>query len=236
MKFLFLLLLFFQINSTNFEMNILFLNSIQTLPLYRTINTYFYFYLDQYCSSDCIYLYLEDDSYFVNYVAICYTDDNPFSSSTINNCTFSSINHYRDNRNKEIYQYFYKIPCINENSYENNFIIVQYSAKNPGILKAEISEKDLFDKATKKNDTPVSAGPIVGIVLLAIIDIGIYFYIVCLCCTIMKRKIRDNSKNLPNQPSSEPNISNEPLAQPDEINQNIQNREHIDTPIINNEC
>ena len=143
-------------------MNILFLNSIQTLPLYRTINTYFHFDAYKYCSSDYIYLYLEDDSFFVNYVAICYTDDSPFKSSTIDNCTFNSINHYRDNHNKEIYQYFYKIPCINENSYENKYIIVQYNAKNPGILKAEISEKDLFDKATKKNDTPVPAGPIVG--------------------------------------------------------------------------
>ena len=74
-----------------------------------------------------------------------------------------------------------------------------------------------------------------GIVLLAIIDIIIYFYIVCLCYTTIKRKIQDNSKNIPDQPSSEPNISNEPLTQSDEINQNIQNEEQIDTPIINNE-
>ena len=43
MKFIFFVFLFFQINSSNFEINRLYPDITITIPLYKTINTYFYF-------------------------------------------------------------------------------------------------------------------------------------------------------------------------------------------------
>ena len=160
------------------------------------------------------------------------------SSSTIDKCNFNAINHYnyRNSTYKEIFQYFYKIPC--KKDYE--YIIIQYKAKYPGILKAEISKYDLFDREQKKEkSTPISIGSIISIIgvsILALLDLCIYFFVIPVYCYLII-KSKKISGNVPSQPSLENNISNEPLAQPDEISQNIQNQEQNqnDTPIINNE-
>ena len=231
MKFIFFVFLFFQINSSNFEINRLYPDITNSIPLYKTINTYFYFDTETFVLYDDIYLYLEDESFFINYVAICYIN----SSSTIDKCNFNTINHYnyRNSTYKEIFQYFYKIPC--KKDYE--YIIIQYKAKYPGILKAEISKYDLFDREQKKEkSTPIPIGSIIGISILALLDLCIYFFVIPVFCYLII-KSKKISGNVPSQPSLNNNISNEPLAQPDEISQNIQNQEQKqnDTPIINNE-
>ena len=231
MKLLFFILLFFQINSFKFDISKLYPDSIQNIPLYKTINSYFYFDSKNFYSTDNIYLYLEDESFFINYTAICYTNDIPNIYSTINNCNFNTINYYRNSTYKEIFQYFYKLPCKKENEY----IIVQYKAKNPWFLKAEISKNDLFDKEQKKDN--ILIGPIIGVALLSLLNLAIYCFIIPVFCYVII-KSKKNSGNIPNQSSLDNNISNEPLAQSDEISQNNQNQEQTpnDTPIINNEC
>ena len=76
MKFLqiIFIFLFSQINSENYEINKIFPDILQRIPVYSRVDAYIYFESNNFTSND-IYLYLEDKSYFISYTNICYTNE-----------------------------------------------------------------------------------------------------------------------------------------------------------------
>ena len=223
MKFLLILFSYLIIKSTNYEINKIFPNILHRVPVYSHFDSYIYFESNNFTSND-IYLYLEDESYVISYINICYTNEDPILSSTIDNCTFNKINPYT--KIKDIPkpdQYFYKFPK------KGKFIIIKNSAGYPGIFKVQIANHDLKDEIKELYTTPLPPLTIAVIALGGTLVIGIALVIIFFCYIDKKlNKIKINQIN---------NESNEPLNQPDVINQNIQNQEqeHTPIPIINNE-
>ena len=221
MKFLqiIFIFLFSQINSENYEINKIFPDILQRIPVYSRVDAYIYFESNNFTSND-IYLYLEDKSNFISYTNICYTNEDPILSSTIDNCTFDEINPYK----KDYYfadQKFYKFPK------NGKYIIIKYKAGYPGVLKAQIANHDLVDDIKDLYEDPLPPLTIAVIVLGGALFIGIALIIILFC--YIDKQLHKTKRNQRN------NESNAPLNQPEVINQDIQNQEHTQTPIINNE-
>ena len=128
MKYLIFLFLFILIHSTNYEINKINPNILQKIPVYSRVDSFIYFE-SNFLSTNDIYLYLEDRAYYKSKFDICYTNDEPLLSSTIENCTFDSISPYKISRYIATDQYFYKFPK------RDRYIIIQFKAKFLGILK-----------------------------------------------------------------------------------------------------